>query len=140
MLGDRLGRRHGQPHGLLLPMPRDGGRLVTKMFNVRVDETLGDAIDAAAEGSGLKKSVWAREVLGAVALGGVTLDDLTRIVAERGVGAGLTPHPARYLALGHLQGRREPVVRGCVHPETARKHLPFSVVCGLCGEVLKKTL
>ena len=113
--------------------------MTTSMFNVRLDDPLMDAVEAAAESSGLKKSVWAREVFGAVALGGVTLEELADLVAKHGGTHGQTPHPARYLALQHLQGRRGTTVKGCLHPEHLKKRLPFTVVCGVCGEVLKKT-
>lgn len=112
--------------------------MTTSMFNVRVDDTLLDAIEDAAERVGLRKSVWAREVLGAVALGGVTLDDLTVLVQQRN-GSGTSPHPERYLAVQSLQGRTDRVVKACTHPLTARQQLPFTIVCGLCGTVVKRT-
>jgi hypothetical protein len=110
----------------------------TEMFNVRVDDTLLDAIEASAASVGLKKSVWAREVLGAVALGGVTLDDLTALVASRN-GSEVSPHPARYLAVQKIQGRTDVAARGCKHPVTARQRLPFTEVCGVCKTVVKRT-
>ena len=112
--------------------------MTTRMFNVRVDDTLGDAIDDAAEAGGITRSVWAREVLGSVALGGVTLEDLRRLVSAHSNGGVVpSPHPARTLVLQGQIGRRNQIQAGCLHPATAIKHLPFTDVCGLCGETVR---
>ena len=112
--------------------------MTTSLFNVRVDDDLSDAIDASAELAGLKKSAWAREVLGAVALGGVTLEDLNRLINSRGLG-GLSPHPERHLTLQGATGRLDDTQRRCLHPSTARQQLAFSVMCRLCGGTVKRT-
>lgn len=112
--------------------------MTTSLFNVRVDDDLSDAIEASAEASGLKKSAWAREVLGAVALGGVTLQDLNDLIKSKGL-TDQSPHPERYLSLQGQTGRQESIVRRCIHPLTARKQLAFAQVCGLCGATVKKT-
>ena len=112
--------------------------MATSLFNVRVDDELEDAIIACAEAMGVKKSVWAREVLGAVALGGVTMEQLTLLVAANGESAQ-SPHPERFLTLQAQTARRELLSKTCLHPLTARKRMPFTVLCGVCGEVVKRT-
>lgn len=122
-----------------MPVPQCGVVDVTRavLFNVRVDETLLDAIEEAAGSAGLRKSVWAREVLGAVALGGVTLDMLRQLVDTIGL-EPTSPHPARYLPLQGQTGRSEKAQARCKHPVTAIKRLPFTDVCGLCGATVKR--
>lgn len=110
----------------------------TTLFNVRVDDDLEDAIIAAANAMGVKKSVWAREVLGAVALGGVTMDELAELVRLKGL-QGESPHPDRFLTIQAQTARRRTLGANCIHPLTARKQMPFTVVCGLCGETVKRT-
>lgn len=112
--------------------------MVTSLFNVRVDDDLADAIERCAADAELKKSTWAREVLGAVALGGVTLQDLHDLIKARGAG-GQSPHPTRAIALQAQTGRMDDVQRRCSHPFTARKQLAFSVMCGICGVTVKRT-
>lgn len=107
--------------------------MATVLFNVRVDETMMEAIEAAAEDAGLKKSTWAREVLGAVALGGVTLEQLAALVE-----GDVSPHPKRMIPLQGRIGRRENLVRKCTHPPTAWQELPFTTVCKVCGDVLRR--
>ena len=107
----------------------------TVMFNVRVDESMMDAIEDAAEAAGVRKSVWAREVLAAGALGGVTLEELRVIVARQE--GSISPHPERYLPLQGQTGRSERRQASCTHPVTAKKQLPFIDVCGLCGATVK---
>lgn len=111
---------------------------MSQLFNFRVDDDLNTAIEEAADGAGIKKSVWAREVLGAVALGGVTLVQLADLIEGNGTGA-LSPHPARFLTLQGQTGRRYATEQACLHPVTAYKRLPFTVICGLCGGVVKRT-
>lgn len=111
--------------------------MATAMFNVRVDVELFDAIEDAAAREGVTKSVWAREVMGAVAIGGVTLRDLGGIMDGRKV-VNVSPHPARQIVLGGVTGRTEKVAEGCAHPLSAVKQLPFTDVCGLCGYVLRR--
>ena len=111
---------------------------MSQLFNFRVDDDLEEAIKEAAEAAGVKRSVWAREVLGAVAIGGVTLHELADIVEARGTGGG-SPHPERFLALQGQVGRRHAVEQACIHPVTGRKRLPFTIVCGVCGGVVKRT-
>lgn len=105
----------------------------TVLFNVRVAAGLLDAIENAAAEAGLKKSVWAREVLAAVAVGGVTLEDLRDLVQVGSV----SPHPARYLALQGQSGRSEGRRAVCSHPSTAIQALPFTDLCRLCGATVK---
>jgi hypothetical protein len=112
--------------------------MATSLFNVRVDDELEDAIIRCAAEMGVKKSVWAREVLGAVALGGVTMEQLTLLVASNGEQAQ-SPHPERFLTLQAQTARREHLSRSCSHPLPARKQMPFTVVCSLCGDVVKRT-
>lgn len=112
--------------------------MATSLFNVRVDDELSDAIEARAAELGLKKSAWAREVLGAVALGGVTLDDLNVLVERRGL-TEQSPHPERHLALQGMLGRQDTIAKRCSHPLTARKQLAFSQICGVCGQTVKRT-
>jgi predicted transcriptional regulator len=112
--------------------------MATSLFNIRVDDDLQDAIDACAKALGVKKSVWAREVLGAVALGGVTMEQLTLLVASNGEQAK-SPHPERFLTIQAQTARRELLSKTCSHPLPARKHMPFTVVCSLCGDVVKRT-
>lgn len=111
--------------------------MTTKLFNVRVPDGLRDAIDDAAEKEDLTPSVWAREIFAAMTMGGVTLDDLKRLVDAAGRGEVIEPHPKRMLALQGLTGRQERVKAECIHPSTAIKHLPFTDVCGLCSSVVK---
>lgn len=106
----------------------------TQMFNVRLEFELFDAIDKAAEDAGVTRSVWAREVLASVALGGVTLEQLRDLVQ----GQGQSPHPGRYLPLQGRIGRSERLQASCIHPPTAVTQLPFTDVCGLCGKVLRR--
>lgn len=110
----------------------------TSLFNVRLDDDLLDAIEALADAMGVKKSVWAREVLGAVAIGGVTMEQLTALVAANGL-AGESPHPERFLTIQSQTARRETMSRACAHPLTARQRMPFTIICGACGEVVKRT-
>lgn len=112
--------------------------MATSLFNVRVDDDLSDAIDVCADEAGLKKSTWAREVLGAVALGGVTLADLNELIRKRGT-MGQSPHPERHLGLQSQSGRMDDIQRRCLHPVTGRKQLAFSVMCGACGATVKRT-
>lgn len=108
------------------------------LFNVRVSDELDLAITEAAEAVGVKKSVYAREVLAAVVLGGVTLEELRAIVVRNGR-QDESPHPERYLSLQIQEGRRTSVEQGCLHPVHARKQLTFTVVCGVCGATVKRT-
>jgi hypothetical protein len=114
--------------------------MATSLFNCRMEDDLIDAVDAAAEQEGLKKSTWAREVLGACAIGGVTLADLNALIKAKGLLAQ-SPHPERHLALQGMTGRtaEEQKTRGCLHPVPGRKQLAFSVICGVCGATVKKT-
>lgn len=112
--------------------------MTSNMFNFRVDDDLWDACVQAADTLGVNKSVWAREILGAVALGGVTMEDLTALVAAKGL-AGETPHPERFLTLQGQTGRKDQAARACLHPVTGWKRMPFTVVCGVCGDVVKRT-
>ena len=101
------------------------------MFNVRVEPALEDAIVKAAERAGLRKSVWAREVLLAAASG------LFDPMLVRSEGGTVSPHPARFLALQAGEAYRAQQAGTCVHPPTALKELPFTDVCGLCGTVIR---
>lgn len=107
------------------------------MFNFRVDDDLDDAIQECADGMGVKKSVWAREILGAVAYGGVTMEQLADLVAANQM-QGNSPHPVRFLTVQGQVGRadRKP---DCLHPLTARKRMPFTIICGVCKTVVKRT-
>jgi hypothetical protein len=114
--------------------------MTTSMFNFRVEGEMLVAIEAAADAAGLAKSTWAREILGAVAIGGVTMEDLRLLVEARQEGRPVvSPHPVRHLALQGPPGRRDQVARSCVHPESGWKRLPFSIVCGVCGDTVRKT-
>lgn len=112
--------------------------MTTSLFNFRADDELHDAVEAMADQLGVKKSVLAREILGAVVLGGVTMEQLTAIVAENGLSSE-TPHPQRFLTIQAQTARRQTLSRGCIHPVTAYKRMPFTVICGVCGEVVKRT-
>jgi hypothetical protein len=112
--------------------------VATSLFNVRLEDELQDGIDARADEEGLKKSTWAREVLGAVVFGEITLEDLHALVQAKGT-AGQSVHPDRHLALQGMTGRQDDVVRRCTHPATARKQMVFSVMCSLCGSTVKRT-
>ena len=107
------------------------------LFNFRVSDEMDDAITREAERVGVKKSVYAREIIAAVVLGGVTLAELKTIVDRNGK-ADESPHPERYLTLQIQEGRRASVEQGCLHPVTARKQLTFTVICGLCGATVKR--
>ena len=111
--------------------------MATSLFNVRLEDELQDAVDARSSEEGLKKSTWAREVLGAIAYGGVTLEELHGFVQEKTEGKNL--HPDRHLALQGQTGRQDETARRCVHPVTARKQMVFSVMCSLCGATVKRT-
>lgn len=97
-----------------------------------------DAIDVAAEKEGLKKSTWGREVLGACAIGGVTLEDLHALVKAKGL-ADQSPHPGRQLPLQAQPGQMPVELRNCKHPLTARKQLAFSQLCTVCKQTVKRT-
>ena len=112
--------------------------MTSNMFNFRVDDDLDDAIVAAAKKLGVNRSVWAREILGAVALGGVTMEDLTLLVEAKG-NAGESPHPERFLTLQAQIGRKYAATQKCIHPVTGRKRMPFTIICGVCGDVVKRT-
>lgn len=112
--------------------------MTTSLFNFRVDDDLLDATEAYADALGVKKSVLAREILGAVILGGVTMEQLTALVAANGR-SGETPHPQRFLTIQAQTARRQTLSRGCAHPVTAFKRMPFTIMCGVCGEVVKRT-
>lgn len=112
--------------------------MATSLFNFRVSDDLDLAIEESAKAAGVKKSMWAREVLGAVALGGVTLDDLAQLIALRG-NSDQSPHPQRQLVLQGSTGRLDEAQRDCVHPVTGRKQLAFSVICSVCGATVKRT-
>jgi hypothetical protein len=109
----------------------------TNMFNFRVDDDMDIAIEESAGAAGLKKSVWAREVLGAVALGGVTLEQLADLVQANGK-QGESPHPERFLTVQGQVGRKDRNP-DCIHPLTARKRMPFTIICGICKTVVKHT-
>lgn len=111
---------------------------MSQLFNFRVDDDLDEAIKGAAEAAGLKRSVWAREVLGAVAIGGVTMDELADLVESRGL-SGQSPHPERFLALQGQVGRRYAAEQACLHPVSGHKRMAFTVICGVCGGVVKRT-
>jgi hypothetical protein len=66
------------------------------------------------------------------------MEQLTALVAANGM-AGESPHPDRFLTIQAQTARRETMSRGCAHPLTARKRMPFTVVCGSCGVVVKRT-
>lgn len=109
----------------------------TSLFNVRLDDDLIDDIEARAAEVGVKKSVWAREVLAACAQGGVTMEDLKKLMELRGTTG--SPHPARHLTLQGTTGRiAEGVTGRCIHPRAGRIQLAFSQRCGVCGAELKK--
>lgn len=112
--------------------------MATSLFNVRMEDELIDTIEGLSRDLGVKKSVWAREVLGVVALGGVTMEQLTALVAANGK-AGESPHPERFLTIQAQTARRETMSRDCVHPLTARRRMPFTVLCSSCGAVVKRT-
>lgn len=105
------------------------------LFNVRISPDLDEAIVAAHTKEGVTKSLWAREVLGAVALGGVTLEELRVLVSRKA--DVLSPHPVRHLSLQGQTGRKEAAVAVCSHPATAIKRLPFTDLCGLCGTTVR---
>lgn len=110
----------------------------TQLFNVRVTPELFDAIEDAAAAEGLRKSVWAREVLGAIAMGGVTLAQLRALLDADPASVGVTPHPSRYLALQGQNARSDKLQAQCSHPSTAVRKLPFTDVCGVCGATLRR--
>lgn len=113
--------------------------MTTRMFNVRVERDLEDAIEKAAADAGLRKSVWAREVLAVVALGGVPLSSLSQLVTGLDRPAGTPgPHPARFIALQSSQRLRYARSGACIHPPQALRVLPFTDVCGLCGTVVRQ--
>ena len=95
---------------------------MSQMLNVRVEPDLAAAIESAATAAGVSRSVWMREVLAASA------------------NANGEAHPPRALALqasreiGHLHPDRQE----CRHPKTARRKLPFSEVCGICGTTTRQ--
>lgn len=111
--------------------------MATQLFNMKVDDELAEAIEKAAADSGLRKSVWAREVLASVALGGVTLEQLRELVDRAGL-VGADPHPARYLPLQGQTGRSIKKQASCKHPVTAIRQLPFTDVCSLCGATVRR--
>lgn len=94
---------------------------MTKMLNVRVEQDLAEAIDRAAEDHGVSRSMWMREVLAKAVVG----------VEE--------PHPARTLALQKQRRLQVEERTHCTHPPGARKQLPFSEVCTLCGVTVRET-
>lgn len=102
----------------------------SSMFNCRVEPELLAAIEKAAAEHGIRKSVWAREVLAAAASG------LFDPMAVRGDGQ-VSPHPARFLALQAGEASRAKANGDCVHPVTAIKELPFTDLCGVCGVVVR---
>lgn len=106
-----------------------------KPFNVRMEEDLREAISKYRALDGVQNdSVWAREALaGVVALGGL---QKLRDVLES-VEMPFEAHPARSLALQASPLGRSAPTGECTHPPTARRQLPFSVVCGLCGSRVK---
>lgn len=112
--------------------------MATSLLNVRMEDEMQDLIEARADEMGVKKSVWVREILGAVVLGGVTMEQLNALVAANGK-QGESPHPERFLTIQAQTARRETMARDCAHPLTARRRMPFTVLCGLCGTVVKRT-
>lgn len=117
---------------------RRADRVTTSLFNCRMEDDLLDAIDAKAADEGLNRSTWAREILGAAAIGGVTLQDLNALIEAKG-NTGQSPHPERHLALQGMTGRQEEKKANCLHPVTGRKQLAFAVICGVCGSTVKRT-
>lgn len=110
--------------------------MTMSVFNFRIDDDLDDAITATVEREGLRKSMWAREVLGAVALGGVTLDQLRELVEANGR-RDQKPHPARF-SVQPIQPRQETGLGRCRHPKTAIKNLVFTDVCTVCDQVVRQ--
>lgn len=109
----------------------------TSLFNCRMEDDLLDAIEEAATKAGLKKSMWAREVMGAVALGGVSLEQLHELIKANGL-HDQSPHPDKHLTLQGQTGRTEEIARKCVHPTPARRQLAFRQICTLCGQTVKR--
>jgi hypothetical protein len=113
--------------------------MATKMMNFRAEETLADAVDVAAEKAGVSRSVWLREVVAMVAFGLVDLSAVTAGTTPDDRPSGTpSPHPARFLALQAASRTTVTVDESCKHPVTAKKSLPFTDVCGLCGAVLRQ--
>jgi hypothetical protein len=110
----------------------------TSLFNCRMEDELLDAIEESAQREGLKKSMWAREVMGAVALGGVTLAQLHELIKANGL-HDQSPHPAKHLTLQGQTGRTEEIARKCAHPLPARRQLAFRQICSLCGQTVKRS-
>ena len=106
------------------------------VFTVKMPQELVAAIEGEAERAGMRKSAWVREVLGAVALGGVSMRD---IAALAGAQKGVSPHPDRHLPVQMRPGRTDRLRRECQHPVTALVRLPFSVVCRGCGDTGRST-
>ena len=93
---------------------------MSRLINVRVDEELDEAIKSAAAALGVTRSVWMREALASAA-------DMN----------GGAAHPARALTLQATQVKSRRNDGRCIHPATARRQLPYSVLCTLCGVTMK---
>jgi len=95
------------------------------LLNVRLPQTTIDAVAALAEKEGRTTSAVVRELLElAVAAGG--LGPFRRTSVE-----------LRLQHTGMPMGERLAAV--CAHPTPAHKRHAFTVVCGLCGTVVKRT-
>lgn len=91
------------------------------MISVRVDDDAAALFDKRADEAGVSRSVWVRESL----------------MAAANPSNGMQAHPARALAVqrGSISTAK---VKDCQHPPQARRDLPFSVVCGVCGDVIRR--
>jgi len=91
------------------------------MVSFRAEPDAIKLFDQAAEECDVSRSVWLREAA---------------MAALEDPGAVL-PHSRRALAVQARQLGASENLDACVHPLTARRDLPFSVICSICGQVVR---
>lgn len=96
-----------------------------QVFNVRVTPELLALVKAAVEASGLDQSEWVRDALEAGARSELSDAERRKAATARG---------------GRLGGGFVTQTGTCVHPLTARKRTRMTVYCGVCSQVLRRTV
>jgi hypothetical protein len=109
----------------------------TPVITFRAEKAFGQAIDDAARKQELPRSAFIREVLGTVVMGGVTLDELRVLMEKRGR-VEVSPHPQGSVVIRHVVRKAEILDGQCKHPTPALRRHAFTIVCDICGHVVKR--